>query len=138
MRGRCRFSTLDHSLVLRSRKSPLIRLHAEPNPLVPNYFVYLMASRSKVLYIGMTNDLARRIVEHKSRQRDGFTARYRADRLVYCESYADVRDAITREKQLTGWVRARKIALIESLNPEWRDLSDDLGSLPPDPSLRSG
>jgi len=105
---------------------------------MPTYFVYLMASRSKVLYVGMTNDLARRVGEHKSRQQDGFTARYRTDRLVYCESYADVRDAIAREKQLKGWIRARKIALIESLNPEWRDLSDYLGSLPPDPSLRSG
>jgi putative endonuclease len=86
---------------------------------MPTYFVYLMASRSKVLYVGMTNDLSRRVSEHKSRQQGGFTARYRTDRLVYCESYADVRDAIAREKQIKGWVRTRKIALIESLNPGW-------------------
>ena len=135
--GRSFVTSDDSARSLQPRPSlPLILSEAES--LVSTYFVYLMANRSKVLYIGMTNDLARRVVEHKSRQQDGFTARYSADRLVYCESYADVRDAIAREKQLKGWVRARKIALIESLNPGWRDLSDDLGSLPPDPSLRSG
>ena len=93
------------------------------------YCVYIMASRSKVLCIGMTNDLPRRIAEHKSLQGGGFTARYHVDQLVYCESYLEVRDAISREKQLKGWLRSRKIALVETLNPSWRDLSDEITSL---------
>jgi len=102
------------------------------------YFTYIMASRSRVLYVGVTNDLRRRVVEHRSGEGAGFTQRYRVDRLVYCETFRYVHDAIAREKQIKGWVRARKVALIENTNPAWQDLSADLGSLPPDPSLRSG
>jgi putative endonuclease len=97
-------------------------LFSKGGRIVHRYVVYIMASRSRVLYIGMTNDLARRIGEHKSRQGGDFTSRYLVDRLVYCERFTDVREAISREKQLKGWLRARKVALIEATNPEWRDL----------------
>ena len=75
--------------------------------------VYIMASRSRVLYSGVTNDLARRVHEHKRSLIAGFTSTYRITRLVYFEEFADVGDAIAREKQIKGWVRARKIRLIE-------------------------
>jgi len=77
------------------------------------------------LYIGITNNLARRISEHKNGVGSGFTARYHFDRLVYFEQTTDVRDAIAREKQLKGWTRKRKIELIKSMNPTWCDLSAD-------------
>jgi putative endonuclease len=82
-----------------------------------------MASRSQVLYVGVTNHLARRVREHKEGAKECFTARYRVDRLVYSEEFSYVHDAIAREKQIKGWVRSRKIALIEAANPEWEDLS---------------
>lgn len=86
------------------------------------FYVYIMASRSRVLYVGVTNDLARRVNEHKGGLVAGFTSRYRITRLVYFEEFADIRDAIAREKELKGWVRARKTRLIDSSNP-WEDLS---------------
>ncbi len=86
------------------------------------YFVYLMASkRSGTLYLGVTNDIARRAYEHKSKQNAGFTSRYRVDRLVWYEQFEDIRDAIDREKILKKWRRAWKITLIEDMNPEWKD-----------------
>ena len=87
------------------------------------FYVYIMASRSRVLYVGVTNDLARRVKEHKGGLVTGFTSRYRITRLVYFEEFADIRDAIAREKDLKGWVRMRKTHLIESSNPTWEDLS---------------
>src|SRR6266545_4367966 len=84
-----------------------------------------MTNRSGTLYIGVTNDLYRRVLEHKTGSKEGFTKRYRLDRLVYIESGTDIRDAIQREKQLKGWLRKRKIELIGSQNPYWRDLSED-------------
>ena len=87
------------------------------------YYVYLMASRSRVLYTGMTNDLERRVNEHKAGLAKGFTRRYRATRLVYFEEHTDVRQAIAREKQIKSWLRAKKVALVESTNPAWNDLS---------------
>jgi putative endonuclease len=87
------------------------------------YFVYIMTNRGHTLYIGVTNDLERRVYEHKHRLVAGFTSRYAIDRLVYFEEHCDVQVAIAREKELKGWRRARKIALIESMNPAWRDLS---------------
>ena len=89
------------------------------------YYVYLMASRSGVLYVGITNDLERRVFEHRSKLVPGFTAEYEVDRLIYFESTSNVLAAIEREKQIKGWRRSRKIALIETLNPAWRDLSLD-------------
>ncbi|MDI9546822.1 MAG: GIY-YIG nuclease family protein [Chloroflexota bacterium] len=89
------------------------------------YYVYILSNRSKTLYTGMTNDLRRRICEHKSGHGSEFTSKYRIRYLVYYESTNDVRVAIEREKQIKGWLRAKKIALIESMNPAWRDLSAD-------------
>jgi putative endonuclease len=87
------------------------------------YAVYILASASGVLYIGVTNDLETRVLQHKNRAHPGFTARYNIHKLVYFEFFHDVRAAIAREKQLKGWLRKRKIALIESTNPHWSDLS---------------
>ena len=87
------------------------------------YFVYIMASRSRVLYTGVTNDLARRVDEHKRGVNAGFTSRYRITRLVYVEEFADIRDAIAREKQIKSWTRIRRIGLVEQRNPFWQDLT---------------
>ncbi|RAU20656.1 excinuclease ABC subunit C [Paramagnetospirillum kuznetsovii] len=87
------------------------------------YTVYLLSSLSGVLYCGVTNNLERRIAEHRSGTADGFTKRYLVNRLVWFECSGDVRAAIAREKQIKGWKRCRKVALIETLNPDWRDLS---------------
>ena len=95
------------------------------------YHVYIMASASRVLYIGVTGDLLRRIMEHKEMRATGFTARYRITTLVYFEAFGDIRIAIAREKQIKGWLRERKIALIESFNPHWRDLTAELKSPTP-------
>jgi putative endonuclease len=88
-----------------------------------SYFTYIMASRSHTLYIGVTGDLLKRVFQHKWREHEGFTARYNCDRLVWFEGQQDVRRAIAREKQLKGWSRAKKIALIEMANPTWQDLA---------------
>jgi len=89
------------------------------------FYVYIMASKSRVIYIGMTNTLRRRVWQHKSGLCPGFTRDYRVHRLVYFERFQYVRNAIRREKQLKGWLRKRKIALIESVNPTWEDLAAD-------------
>jgi len=89
-----------------------------------SYYVYIMASIQRTLYIGMTNNLARRVYEHKDGMTPGFTSRYRIVYLVHTEEFADPRSAIGREKQLKGWRRDKKVALNESKNPHWRDLSD--------------
>ena len=89
------------------------------------YFVYIMTNKSRTLYTGVTNNLERRVWEHKNKAIPGFTAKYNITKLVYYEEGTQVSEAIAREKQIKGWLRARKIALIESMNPEWRDLSDD-------------
>jgi putative endonuclease len=89
------------------------------------YFTYIVASRSHTLYIGVTSNLRKRIFEHKWREHDGFTAQYNCDRLVWFEQYQEVVAAITREKQLKGWRRSKKVALIEQTNPTWQDLSKD-------------
>jgi putative endonuclease len=93
---------------------------------VRTYFVYILASKSRRLYIGITSDLERRVWQHKTKALGGFTARYNIDRLVHVEDYSDVHEAIAREKQLKNWRREKKIALIASRNPTWRDLSVDL------------
>ena len=87
------------------------------------YHVYIMANASRVLYTGVTNDIQRRVWEHREKRVPGFSARYNVRELVYFEPFGDVRMAIAREKQIKGWLRVKKIALIESLNPGWRDLS---------------
>jgi len=87
------------------------------------YYVYIVASLSGTLYIGITSNLERRMVEHKEGLIPGFTKQYGVIRLVYFEVYSDVRNAIRREKQLKGWRREKKIALIRSKNPGWKDLA---------------
>ncbi len=83
-----------------------------------------MTTRSDTLYTGVTSDLARRLAEHRRKTTDGFTSKYNVGMLVYYEATSDVRSAIAREKQIKGWTRAKKIALIESANPQWRDLGE--------------
>jgi putative endonuclease len=89
------------------------------------YYVYIMTNHSRTLYTGVTNDLKRRVQEHKQKQIPGFTQKYNITNLVWYEETPDVKAAIAREKQIKGWLRSKKIALIESLNPSWRDLSDE-------------
>jgi len=89
------------------------------------YHVYIMSNTSKMLYTGVTGDLENRIFRHKAKLNDGFTKKYNVHLLVYFEGFGDIREAIAREKQIKGWVRAKKVALIESVNPEWKDLAQD-------------
>ncbi len=91
------------------------------------YWVYIMASRSKTLYAGITDDMYRRALEHKSGTIEGFTKRYHINRLVYFEVFKYVNNAIRREKQIKGWDRAKRLALIESMNPTWVDLAEGWG-----------
>ncbi len=89
-----------------------------------NFWVYIVTNRNhSVLYIGATNDLARRSWEHREETGASFPANYRFNKLIYWEHYSDIRDAIARETQLKKWSRAKKIALIDRLNPSWLDLS---------------
>ncbi len=90
------------------------------------YYVYILANYSKTLYIGITSDLVKRIYEHKNKLVKGFTGKYNMTKLVYFEDTNDVNAAISREKQLKGWLRKKKVDLIESVNPEWLDLSSDI------------
>ncbi len=93
--------------------------------MLRTYYVYIMSSISKVIYIGVTNDLEFRVLQHKLKRFPGFTARYNVNKLVYYEDTNDVRIAIAREKQVKGWLRIKKVALIESKNPTWKDLAFD-------------
>jgi putative endonuclease len=96
-----------------------------------------MTNKSKTLYTGITNDLGRRILEHKNKLIRGFTKRYNITKLVYCESVNDVEAAIRREKQIKGWLRSKKIALIEANNSYWRDLSEEWFGLPMSPDSKT-
>lgn len=98
------------------------------------YYVYILTNASRTLYVGVTNDLVRRLYEHRHGLVEGFTKKYRLKQLAYYEATPEILSAITREKQIKGWLRKKKIALIESGNPDWQDLGEDL--LPPDPSQR--
>jgi putative endonuclease len=89
-----------------------------------DYYVYIMASASRNLYTGVTDNLERRVAEHQRKLIRGFTSQYNVNRLVHFEVLGDIRTAITREKQIKGWLRIRKIALIDSANRDWKDLSD--------------
>ena len=97
-----------------------------------NYHVYIMSSLSRTLYTGVANDLERRVFEHKEGRPGSFTARYRVNRLVYFEHHGDVSQAITREKEIKRMTRRQKIKLIESVNAEWRDLSQAFESASPE------
>jgi len=89
------------------------------------FYVYVLASISRTLYVGVTNDLERRIAEHVQGVTPGFAARYHVKRLVYFEGCQDIETAIAREKQLKGWRREKKIGLIEWVNPSWSDLAEE-------------
>ncbi len=91
------------------------------------YYVYILASKKNgTLYIGVTNDMMRRVGEHKAGMIEGFTTKYKINKLVYFEAYKNINEAILREKRLKKWNRHWKIKLIEEMNPEWNDLYDDL------------
>ena len=87
------------------------------------YYIYILANVSRRIYVGVTNDLERRVYEHKHKLLSGFTSEYNITRLVYVEATTDVSAAIAREKQIKGWLRHKKVALIETQNPTWADLS---------------
>jgi putative endonuclease len=89
------------------------------------YYVYMMTNKSRMLYTGVTNDLMRRVYEHKNKLIKGFTSKYKIQYLVYYETTSSIDSAIAREKQIKGWLRAKKIAWIEPINPEWKDLSEE-------------
>jgi putative endonuclease len=92
------------------------------------YYVYILTNwANKVLYTGVTNDLERRLYEHKNKLIKGFTEKYNVNKLVYFDSTTDVKAAIAREKQIKGWTRQKKNDLIESINPQWYDLSESFG-----------
>jgi putative endonuclease len=98
----------------------------EEGKLARQYYVYILTNNSKTLYTGVTNNLPRRIYEHKNKLVEGFTKKYNLTKLVYYEISEDVRSAIAREKQIKGWLRSKKINLIESMNPKWDDLSSGI------------
>ena len=89
------------------------------------YYVYIMTNKSRTLYTGVTNDLMRRVYEHKNKLVKGFTSRYNIQFLVYYESTPSIHVALEREKQIKGLLREKKIVLIDSVNPEWKDLSEE-------------
>jgi len=88
------------------------------------YYVYILPNASRTLYVGVTSDLERRLWQHRNKQIDGFTRRYNITKLVFFEESGDPLAAIAREKQIKGWLRAKKIALVESTNPQWHDLGE--------------
>ena len=100
-----------------------------------SYFVYILTNASRTLYVGVTNDLERRIAEHRSASIEGFSKRYHLTKLVFVEECGEIEDVLAREKQIKGWRRSRKLDLIARLNPAWADLADPAER---DPSLRSG
>jgi putative endonuclease len=89
------------------------------------YYVYIMSSKAAVLYVGMTNNIKRRVYEHKNHLVEGFTDKYGIDRLVYVETKLEPLAAIKREKQIKAWRRDKKVKLIDSINPDWEDLSQE-------------
>ncbi len=93
------------------------------------YYVYIMASRSLTLYTGVTGDVYNRALQHKAGEIEGFTKKYHINRLVYYETFKYVNNAIAREKQIKAWTRAKRLALIKTMNPAWQDLDDGWGEL---------
>jgi putative endonuclease len=99
----------------------------ESRGVMKAYYIYILASkRNGTLYIGVTNDIVRRVYEHKNSLIAGFTSKYSVNTLVYCEQFDDIESAIQREKQIKKWNRRWKLELIERANPDWRDLYNDL------------
>ncbi|MBO4471882.1 MAG: GIY-YIG nuclease family protein [Clostridia bacterium] len=92
---------------------------------VNTYYVYILSNEyNNVLYVGVTNNLSRRVYEHKTGALDGFTKKYNVHKLVYFESCHDIEEALAREKQMKNWSRIKKVVLIEKMNPDWKDLSE--------------
>ena len=91
------------------------------------YYVYILTNATRTLYVGVTNNLERRMYEHKNKLVPGFTSKYNVTWLAYYEQTSDIESAIAREKQIKGWRRSKKVALIESSNPQWKDLSLEWG-----------
>jgi putative endonuclease len=89
------------------------------------YYVYIMTNKSGTLYTGMTNNIKQRVFAHKHKLVDGFTKKYNIDRLLYIETFGDANSAIAREKIIKGWIRRKKLELIKTTNPDWKDLSED-------------
>ena len=100
------------------------------------FFVYVLASLSGTLYVGLTDDLRKRMTEHKAGLVDGFTRKYKVDRLMYFETYSDSRSAALREQQIKGWRREKKIALFAESNPQWKDLTPEIFQIIGVPPLR--
>ena len=90
-----------------------------------HYYAYILSSKSRILYVGVTSSVDRRIIEHKTKALEGFTSRYNINTLVHFERFTDIHRAIAREKEIKGWRRDKKIALIESMNPTFRDLAKE-------------
>jgi putative endonuclease len=115
MTGMPRFGcTIDHPTLRRVRNE--------------TYYVYILSNRYKTVYVGMTNDIYRRLAEHRAKIASSFTRRYAITKLVHVEATSDVRVAIAREKQIKSWTRGKKIALIRSQNPGWEDLETVVGA----------
>ena len=89
------------------------------------YHVYIMTNKSRTLYTGITNNIRKRVYEHKNKLIPGFTKKYNISRLIYFETFGDVYSAIAREKTIKGWLRKKKIGLIRKTNPDWKDLAED-------------
>jgi putative endonuclease len=107
----------------KGKRNPSMHFQREPR----TFYVYIMTDRSQTLYTGVTSKLEVRVWQHKNHLYEGFTSRYGLDRLVYYEAFSRIGDAIAREKQIKGWTRVKKMALIVNMNPTWRDLSEDWG-----------
>ena len=88
------------------------------------YFIYIISNESRMLYVGVTNDLHKRVFQHKSKLVPGFTQKYNLYKLVYFEQFGDIRAAIAREKEIKGWLRSKKVAVIAAINPQWMDLTE--------------
>jgi len=88
-------------------------------------YVYIMTNKSGTLYVGMTNNIKKRIYEHKKKLIPGFTKKYNISQLIYFETFDDIYSAIAREKTIKGWLRKKKIDLVNKINPDWKDLSTD-------------
>jgi putative endonuclease len=92
--------------------------------------VYILANAARMMYVGVTSDLQKRILQHRAKELPGFTSQFNLTRLVFYEAYGDIRPAIAREKEIKAWRREKKIALIRTMNPKWLDLAEDLFQKP--------
>ena len=119
-----------HTVILSAAKDLASNVEATH---MKQYYVYIMFNQSRTLYVGVTNDLIKRVQDHKRKRVPGFTAKYNITQLAYYEIFRNVVAAIEREKQIKGWTRAKKIALIESQNARWEDLTNSL-YVRPDPA----